>query len=423
MSKTFLRSLAGRNHNGLNHWLNAHRGRPRIAWYPSAGDDWRDLLFLSERYRHVNPPLLPEPAEPDIFIHTDYLAGDYFNPFDHDLLFHGDRLTPHGVSRTTITVLHQENLPTLHLAFHSDLVGCKPSPILGRVSYMIVRVVSNTLGCWEVPMIYAAVENTAMADLMLRRKARVSHMVQMRFGHGLGGGAIGPGFLTRLVNPLQTEAFVTDRHFDVGGGITVPHFESVNAHEPVDLNFWAVARPRHSFPWSGYDPGKLFVRPEQEVVGEDESTHACLQCRLGNVIIQRHRQEARARGLLPQCDPGVVVQHNHHHRITLRTMDGWSYQYHINAGSVRVDRFCMGREGRARYEAFHQLHGDEQHRFGGLQGNGTRSIYGHTNNGAEANPAQYNRIAREALQIMQDLYSLGRVDPMNGQPAEAVHAN
>ena len=415
MSKHFLRTLAGRNPNGLNQWLKAHRGSPRIAWYPSAGEDYRDIVFLSERYRHLNPALLPEPAEPAIFLHTDYLAGvgNYFTPFEGHVLMT-------DAHRTTIRVLHREVLPPLRLAFHPDLVDCHPSPELGKVSFMILGIQSDRLGHWEVPLIYAAVENTAMADLMLRRKARVSHMVQMRFGHNLGGGRIHPGFLTRLVKPLKTEAFVTDRHFD--GVFPVPYFASLNAHEPVDLNTWAVARPRHSFPWSGYDPGKLFVRPKQEVVGEDEPTRACRQCRLGNLILRRHRQEAREGRLLPQCDPGVAVKHHHQHRITVRTMDGWSHQYHINAGSVRVDRFCMGREGRARYEAFHQLHGDEQHRFGGLQGNGTRSIYGHTNTGAEANPAQYNRIAREALQIMQDLYSLGRVDPMNGQPAEAVHA-
>jgi hypothetical protein len=43
-----------------------------------------------------------------------------------------------------------------------------------------------------------------MAALMLQRKAKVSHVIQMCFGHGLGGGRIPPSFLTRLVEPLQT---------------------------------------------------------------------------------------------------------------------------------------------------------------------------------------------------------------------------
>jgi hypothetical protein len=402
MSKHFLRTLAGRNPNGLNHWLDAHRGSPRIAWYPSAGDDYRDTLFFSERYRRLNPALLPEPAEPEIYIHTDYLAGaaDYFTPFDGHVLIT-------DAHRTTITVLHREVLPPLRLAFHPDLVDCHPSPELGKVSFMILGIQSHMLGHWEVPLIYAAVENTAMADLMLRRKTRVSHMVQMRFGHSLGGGRIHPGFLTRLVKPLKTEAFITDRHFG-GGDFPVPHFASLNAHEPVDLNTWAVARPRHSFPWSGYDPGKLFVRPKQEVVGEDEPMRACRQCRLGNLILRLHRQEAREGRLLPPCDPRVAVKHHHQHRITVRTMDGWSYQYHVNAGSVRVDRFCMGRDGRARYAAFHQLHGDENHRFGmGLQGNRTRSIKGYTSDGAIADPTEYDRIAAEAVQIMKNLSSIG----------------
>jgi len=254
MSKTFLRSLAGRKPNGLNHWLDTHRGSPRIAWYPSAGDDWRDLLFLSERYRRLSPALHQEPAEPEIYLHTDYLAGDYFNPFANNVLMQDG-------PRTSIIVLHEEVLPHLRLAFHPDLVGCHPSPMLGRVSFMLLRIDSNQLGRWEVPVIYAAVENTAMADMMLKHQAKISHIIQMRFGHSLGGGWIHPSFLRRLVEPLQTEAFITDRHFGEGPDGTVPHFESLNTHEPVELNSWTVARRRHTVPWSGYDPAKFFARP------------------------------------------------------------------------------------------------------------------------------------------------------------------
>jgi hypothetical protein len=79
----------------------------------------------------------------------------------------------------------------------------------------------------------AAVENCAMADFMLKHQARVSHIVQMCFGHGLGG-RIPPGFLTRLVTPFQTEVFVTDNHFAVDSDQPVPHFPSINQHPPVD---------------------------------------------------------------------------------------------------------------------------------------------------------------------------------------------
>jgi hypothetical protein len=415
MSKTFLRSLAGRNHNGLNHWLNAHRGKPRIAWYPSAGDDWRDLLFLSERYRHVNPALLPEPAEPDIFIHTDYLAGDYFNPFGCDVLIQ-------HAHRTTITVLHEEVLPPLRIAFHPDLVGCHPSPLLGKVAFMILGVESDRLGHWNLPLIYAAVENTAMADLMLKRKARVSHIVQMRFGHSLGGGRIHPSFLRKLVEPLRTEAFVTDRHFGEGADGPIPHFESFNAHESVELNYWAVARHRNTVPWHGYDPCKFFVRPQHNVVRKDESLHSCRQCRLGAAVIERHREAVNAGSPLPPCDPGVVVKHHHGHRITVCTIDGW-YQYHINESSIRVDRFSGGPEGRARYAAFQQHHGNENHGFGlGLQANGTRSVSGHTAYGAKADPAEYDRIAAQAVLIMKNLYRIDQKNPASENATEATHS-
>ena len=179
MSKTLLRSLAGRKPNGLNHWLDAHRGSPRIAWYPSAGDDWRYLLFLSERYQQLYPALHPEPAEPDIYLHTDYLTGDYFNPFANNAFLHDD-------PRTSIILLYEEFWPVSRLA---------------------------------------------------------------------------PEFITRLVEPLRTKALITNRQFELGMTMTVPHFESIKTHEPVDLNSWTVARRRHTVPWSGYEPAKFFMRP------------------------------------------------------------------------------------------------------------------------------------------------------------------
>jgi hypothetical protein len=73
--------------------------------------------------------------------------------------------------------------------------------------------------------------------------------------------SIAAGFLTRLVEHLRTEAFITDRQFELGMTMAVPHFESVNTYEPVGLNSWTVARRRHTVPWSGYDPAKFFARP------------------------------------------------------------------------------------------------------------------------------------------------------------------
>jgi hypothetical protein len=261
MSNPFLRALAGPQledlyRNALHRWLDNHPGTPRLAWYPSAGEDCRDLLYLSDYYRRSKPARHSEPPAPDIFLHTDYLAGSYFDPFQAF-----KRPALHEIFGDNLFVKSQETLPSLELEFHPDLVSCDPSPMLGTVTFASLRVESRIMGVWEMGFIYAAVENCAMADFMLKHQARVSHIVQMCFGHGLGGGRIPPGFLTRLVTPFQTEVFVTDNHFAVDSDQPVPHFRSINQHPPVDLQTWKVARARESIPWEGYDPAQFLIRP------------------------------------------------------------------------------------------------------------------------------------------------------------------
>jgi len=45
------------NKNGrLLSWLNRFDGDPRIAWYPSVGQDFRDLLYHTQKSLSCLPP-------------------------------------------------------------------------------------------------------------------------------------------------------------------------------------------------------------------------------------------------------------------------------------------------------------------------------------------------------------------------------
>lgn len=72
MSKKLLYNLNGEKTGAFRKWLDNFKGEPRIAWYPSAMEDFRDLLYLNRKYSEINPPSNPEPPPPDIFLHTDY---------------------------------------------------------------------------------------------------------------------------------------------------------------------------------------------------------------------------------------------------------------------------------------------------------------------------------------------------------------
>jgi hypothetical protein len=46
MSRQLLEHLNGNKAGQLNNFLDNFEGEPRIAWYPSAGEDFRALLYL-----------------------------------------------------------------------------------------------------------------------------------------------------------------------------------------------------------------------------------------------------------------------------------------------------------------------------------------------------------------------------------------
>ena len=135
----------------------------------------------------------------------------------------------------------------------------------------------------------------------------------------------------------------------------------------------------------------------------------CARCLLGQYIIQAHQTAFQGGGHIPEPVPGLTCQHNNHHRIVVCSADGWAFQYHVNMGSVRLDRFSEGNAEKAlqRYGQFCADREMQNGAFGdGITGNGTRSIHKSTGLGAAAGQQQYTLIAAEAVDIMSEIFNL-----------------
>lgn len=89
MSIEFLKSLNGHNRGALRDWIDRLDREPRIAWYPSAGEDFRDLMYLHPRFRQRSPAMQPEPPAPDIFLHSDYFPWESLRFLASRWLYHG----------------------------------------------------------------------------------------------------------------------------------------------------------------------------------------------------------------------------------------------------------------------------------------------------------------------------------------------
>ena len=181
---------------------------PRIAWYPSSGEDFRDLLYLNPRFSGHSPPKGPEPRHPDIFLHTDYFPWSTSTLLDSKIIYDD--------GRSSVEVREIEELPRCNVPVDREIVDFPDgSHATGRVVFLNVSVTSQQLGKFSAPVIYAFVENESFcARKILPRKAKLSHVIHVRYGGGAGGGGKASGiWLLNVLRQVQCECFVTDNHY------------------------------------------------------------------------------------------------------------------------------------------------------------------------------------------------------------------
>ena len=212
MSIKFLKSLNGNSKGRFAKYIAGLSEDPRIAWYPSAGCDFRDLVYLSQRYAEGRPVAVSEPSSPSLFLHTDYMSNCL--P-DNDVLYSDER--------TTVRIDHEEELPALQFPLDGDIVvfgdQARADGRTGRVRYMEVTVETDELGIISVPVVYAFVGNEAFcARQMLPNEAVVSHVVHVRYGGGFGGGYASGSWLLSVLARLQCQCFLTDGHLHEQSG-------------------------------------------------------------------------------------------------------------------------------------------------------------------------------------------------------------
>lgn len=212
MSKELLLNLNGNKKGEFYKWLDDFKGEPRIAWYPSAGEDFRDLLYLHPDYAELNKASGPEPQAPNLFLHTDYF------PWGTSTFL--DTRTIHLDDRTSVTLTSIEELPSCDLPLDDQIVDFpKGSAATGRVLFMQLEVHSDKLGSFTCPVLYAFVENGAFCSkVALPANAVFSHVMHIRYGGGLGGGKASGMWLENVLKGLGCECYVTDGRRNIQSG-------------------------------------------------------------------------------------------------------------------------------------------------------------------------------------------------------------
>ena len=204
MSRQLLEALNGTNRGPLRNWLDRHEGEPRVAWYPSAGSDWRDLVYLGPQNAGRQPGRPEDASEPDLFLRTDFRVNPRSRWLEQDVLYQD--------ASTEIRVLVREELPRCRLPLDWELVCLEPSPAdYGRVVFMEVAVRSRIAGDYTVLVVYAVSENTAFCAHRLKPcAARISHLVAVCYGHLEGGSRADPAWLQSVMPWLGVETLISD---------------------------------------------------------------------------------------------------------------------------------------------------------------------------------------------------------------------
>lgn len=207
MSKELLSNLNGGKTGKLKKFIDNFEGEPRIAWYPSAGQDFRALLYLHSNFSKQNPATEIEPTSPDIFIFSDYFPWEDSKFMDSRTLYSDDS--------TTVYIEHIEELPKLNLPRHKEIVDFpEGSKATDRAVFLIIKVTSDVLGSFSYPLIYVFAENESFfCKKIIPSNGIISHVIHVRYGGGLMGGGKASGvWLINVLKKMKTEIFITDGH-------------------------------------------------------------------------------------------------------------------------------------------------------------------------------------------------------------------
>jgi len=204
----------------------AIRQYKHICWYPSAGRDFRPLLFLSDWYCRKNGLDLDEGQEmPDLYIFTDYVGfpvwfGDEYEKEGFDFLKPGFHLIENEYysNSTKITIKCVERLVDFRFSFDRNLACMDSTPAYNSSFLMEVEVESKLEGVvttYDATVLYiTAFNETLYREFILRHHIKVEYQVLVRYGEGMGGGArIHPSWIIRSYRELGTKYLISELRY------------------------------------------------------------------------------------------------------------------------------------------------------------------------------------------------------------------
>ena len=237
MSSQLLQLLDNRRCPRYSELISRLGPQPRIAWYPSAGTDFRPLYFLSEVYMSNNPPNHGEDSkEPDIYLFTDY---HIYNELFERILFKGEQPIIRDDGRSKVILSHIEYLGRINFTSYPDYTLTEENAhFFNRVFFFYVTIESAQFGTIIKPVIYAFSCNEQFcSELMIPSGAEISHVIHVRYGHGFGGANCSGHWIQHVLYSLSCEIYVHDglSNYSYNEHRIIEHYGDVIPQKPMSI--------------------------------------------------------------------------------------------------------------------------------------------------------------------------------------------
>lgn len=254
MIETLLNTI----HEQDDHVLGSLQARigdsPNIAWYPSAGLDFRDLIEVDRTQ-----------AQPDIFFHTDYDAknvelrcGVLFEDINTRIYLH--RITELAFKTPPVYVVNPDYVDFPELA--------NPSP---KVFLLDVEV-NYQRGVLRKPVVYFFMENINFLDeVLLRHGIKLSHFIKVREGMAWGGNRKSITSAYAFLGNLNVKHVLIDDSADPDKNL-IQKLLSKHGLKLIKFVLKNPAQRRNIDSWSNLDGVKVlnvFIHPNESLTDDD----------------------------------------------------------------------------------------------------------------------------------------------------------
>ena len=167
--------------------------KPNILWYPSAGEDFRDLIEG-----------LRTGIQPDLYLHTDYSTK--FAPIKRGCAFEDNR-----TSIVIEDMLELEFIDRINYFIDPEVVTFMDHANARPHVYLLNVMVRSTYEIKKAKVIYFYMENiNFMEEVLFKYNFKISHVVKIRAGVGYTGGNKDMAMLTAFFSKLEVQRYYSD---------------------------------------------------------------------------------------------------------------------------------------------------------------------------------------------------------------------